>query len=249
MELKFRDLQCDEIECRVGNLIQTEKFNGFTLLLYKNARIDMQLLDEVVGIGNWQREHIILGNDIYCKVSIWNDELQQWISRTDAGSSGSIEEEKSKASDSFKRACVNFGLGRCLYSAPSILITTTEENKPKNCRYVVKDIGYQDHKIVRLVIINEKTKKVVYSFGSHEKVETTQNVSQNAQNQPKSTIGSGKGTIRDTEKALIKAMLESKTIDECNGFYNWLDKHYGTMNYEMLSDEQGVMVCKRYKLM
>lgn len=249
MELKFRDLRANEIECRVGNIIKTDRFDGFTLLLYKNARVDMQLLDEVVGVGNWQREHIILGNDIYCVVSVWNDELKQWIKRSDAGASGSIEEEKSKASDSFKRACVNFGLGRCLYTAPSILISTTEDNRPKGCKFVVKEIAYKNHEIIKLVIINEKTKKVVYSFGSDEKVETNQNTSQNAQNQPKSTIGSGKGTIRDTEKALIKAMLESKTIDECNGFYNWLDKHFGTMNYEMLSDEQGVMVCKRYKLM
>ena len=243
MKLNFRDLRAEEIECRVGNIIKTDRFDGFTLLLYKNARIDMQLLDEVVGIGNWQREHIILGNDIYCKVSVWNDELQQWISRMDAGASGSIEEEKSKASDSFKRACVNFGLGRCLYTAPSILVSTTEDNRPKGCKFVVKEIAYKNHEIIKLVIINEKTKKVVFSFGSDERVDPPQ-----PQN-PKSSEGSGKGTIRETEKALIKAMLESKTIDECNAFYQWLDKYFHTMNYEMLSDEQGVMVCKKYKLM
>lgn len=238
MELKFRDLLANEIECRVGNIIKTDKFDGFTLLLYKNARIDMELLDEVVGVGNWQREHLILGNDIYCIVSIWNGELQQWIRRTDAGSAGGIEEEKSKASDSFKRACVNFGLGRCLYSAPSILIPTSEDNRAKNCRYVVKDIGYKDHKITKLVIINDKTKKVVYSFGSSEKVEEN----------PKSTLGSGKGTIRPTEKAKIKAFLETLDADKTSQFFVWLDKVYHTMNYETLSDEQGLMVCAKWKL-
>ena len=244
MKLEFRDLLPTEIDLRVGNIVKTDKFDGFTLLLYKDARVDMQLLDEVVGVGNWQREHIILGNDIYCKVSVWNDELKQWISRMDAGSSGTIEEEKSKASDSFKRACVNFGLGRCLYTAPSVLIPTSDENTPKK-KYIVKDIAYKNHEITKLVIINEKTKKVVYSYGSNEKVAES---GENEPKNPKSTLGSGKGTIRETEKALINAMLESKTIDECNAFYNWLDKHFGTMSVEMLSDEQGIIVCKKYKL-
>ena len=67
MKLEFRTLKPSEIEVRVGS--------GGTLLLYKDARVDMALLDEVVGVGNWQREHKILGDDIYCKVSIYNKEL------------------------------------------------------------------------------------------------------------------------------------------------------------------------------
>lgn len=51
--MEFRTLTEDEIELRVGATNQ----NGFSLLLYKNARVDMQLLDEVVGSMNWKREH------------------------------------------------------------------------------------------------------------------------------------------------------------------------------------------------
>lgn len=236
MELKFRDLFADEIELRVGSIIKTDKADGFTLLLYKNARVDMALLDEVVGVGNWQREHKILGNDIYCRVGIYNQELGQWIWREDAGAEANTEVEKSKASDSFKRACVNFGLGRCLYSAPFVFINNSSENTPK-MRYFVKDIDYKDHKITKLVICNEKTHKVVYSFGSDEKVDVV--------SKPKTAE---KGTIQDSEKALIKAFLESKNVDECTRFYQWLDKTFHTMNYEMLSAEEGIIVCKKLKL-
>lgn len=142
-----------------------------------------------------------------------------------------------------KRACVNAtGVGRELYTSPFIWVKEDENNNPKTSRYFVKDIGYKDNEIIKLVICNEKTGQVVYSYGSNEKV------SQTSQNQAKNTNGSGKGTIRPSEKAMIKAYLENKTLDECQKFYNWLDKTFGTMNYEMLSDEQGLIVCTRLKL-
>ena len=51
--MKFRLLNADEIECRVSTV--SEK--GLSLLLYKDARADMNLLDETVGPMNWQRSH------------------------------------------------------------------------------------------------------------------------------------------------------------------------------------------------
>ena len=244
MNLQFRDLNADEIELRVGQVVMNERTKGFTLLLYKNARIDMQLLDEVVGVGNWQREHRQIGNDIYCRVGIWNTELQQWVWREDAGSAGTIEEEKSKASDSFKRACVNFGLGRCLYSAPFVWINLDDNNTTKS-RYFVKEISYKDHKISKLVICNEKTNEVVYSYPKGT------NTSQNGnkpQNNPKSTQGSGKGTIRPTEKEKIAKLIATFDQDKLNKFLNWLNTRYHTVDFNELSDEEGIMVCVSWKL-
>jgi hypothetical protein len=242
MELKFRDLLKEEIELRVGSTNDS----GFQLLLYKNARVDMQLLDEVVGVGNWQREHIILGNDIYCRLGIWNSELNQWVWKTDAGSSGTIEEEKSKASDSFKRAATNFGLGRCLYSAPFVwVVTKTKEGvltgETKKDRYVVDEIDYTDHKITKLVIKNEKTHKVVFSMGSSQKVST------NGENNPKTTSGSGKGTIRPSEKDLIAKLIAGFNAEELDLFIKWLNERYHTTNYLDLSDEEGLMVAAKWK--
>ena len=88
--MKFRTLKEDEIECRVGQI----SAKGFTLLLYKNARVDMDLLDETVGAGNWQRDHKELKGNIYCGVSIWDETKKQWITKWDCGTESNTEKEK-----------------------------------------------------------------------------------------------------------------------------------------------------------
>lgn len=119
----FRKLRADEIEVRVGSV----KKDGATLLLYKDARCDMNILDETVGPMRWKREHT--RDNANCIVSIWDKETEQWISKEDTGTESFTEREKGLASDSFKRACVNWGIGRELYTAPLIKIRC--ETKPK----------------------------------------------------------------------------------------------------------------------
>ena len=103
MELKFRKLKENEIDARV----QSATAKGCILLLYKDARCDMRLLDETVGPMNWQKEY--LRDNCNCKVSIWDTEKEQWISKEDTGTESNTEKEKGLASDSFKRACFNWG--------------------------------------------------------------------------------------------------------------------------------------------
>lgn len=104
--MKFRNLTADEVECRVA----TCKESGCSLLLYKDARADMKILDETVGAENWQRMHQVVNGNLFCTVSIWDKEKQQWISKEDVGVESFTEKEKGQASDSFKRACVNWGV-------------------------------------------------------------------------------------------------------------------------------------------
>ena len=120
----IRLLKANEIECRVGTI--SEK--GLSLLLYKDARVDMKILDEVYGAKNWQRKHEVIGNNLYCIVSIWDNEKKQWISKMDVGTKSRTETEKGEASDSFKRACFSHGIGRELYSAPFIWIAASKAN-------------------------------------------------------------------------------------------------------------------------
>ena len=112
----FRDLRADEIECRVAQA----KENGVSLLLYKDARCDQNILDETVGEFGWQRQHT--RENANCVVSLWDEKKQQWISKEDTGTESNTEKEKGLASDSFKRACFNWGIGRELYTAPFIWI-------------------------------------------------------------------------------------------------------------------------------
>lgn len=115
----------NRVEFRVG-MVGSYKKNGqdqpyATLLAYKDARFDMDMLDEHYE-DLWKREHEVINGNLYCTVSIYNKDLNQWISRSDVGTVSNAEAEKGQASDSFKRACVNFGIGRDLYAYPTIFI-------------------------------------------------------------------------------------------------------------------------------
>ncbi len=163
---RIRLLRADEIECRVG----TASEKGLSLLLYKDARADMKILDEVFGPMNWQRKHKVIGGSLYCTVSVWDEAKQQWICKTDVGSESRTESEKGQASDSFKRACVNLGIGRELYTAPFIFINAGKvriEKKPDGRfytqdKFTVNDISYNEENrvITGLVIVNRDGDRV-----------------------------------------------------------------------------------------
>lgn len=158
----FRELTAEEIECR----IQQVKTNGISLLLYKDARCDQNILDETVGAYNWMRSHS--RDNANCTVSIWDDKKQQWISKEDTGVESNTEARKGLASDSFKRACFNWGIGRELYTAPFIWVKSDRckiENGKCNDKFDVKEISYRDGEIVALTIVNSKTGAVVYKMG------------------------------------------------------------------------------------
>ena len=129
----FRTLLPEEIEVRVQQVTNTAKKKA-VLLLYKNARIDMDLLDEQFGCLGWQREHNFKDGKNYCKVSVYDANKQMWISKEDVGIESKTEETKGEASDSFKRACINLGIGRELYSAPSIIIDISDDEWSMNER-------------------------------------------------------------------------------------------------------------------
>ena len=140
---KFRTLRADEIECRVSQVMD----KGLTLLLYKDARCDQNVLDETVGPMNWQRRHT--RDNANCIVGIWDGEKQMWIEKEDTGTESNTEAAKGLASDSFKRACFNWGIGRELYTAPRVYIPAdkcniTERNGRKACydNFVVTKIEY-----------------------------------------------------------------------------------------------------------
>lgn len=162
---KFRTLRADELDCRVG----TCSDKGFTLLLYKDARCDQNVLDETVGEENWQRDHKEVKGNLFCGVSIWDAQKQQWITKWDCGVESNTEKEKGEASDSFKRACFNWGIGRELYTAPFIYIKgNTERNSKGNFaptfrQMEVSEIEYEDGKITKLVILGDG--QPIFTYG------------------------------------------------------------------------------------
>ena len=165
MDLKFRKLRANEIDVRVATV--TEK--GVSLLLYKDARCDMNIFDETVGAMNWKREHQLIGDRLYCTVSIYDENKNIWVSKQDVGTESYAEKEKGQASDSFKRASFNWGIGRELYTAPFIWVKAEDTNINRgingkfNCNdsFSVEKITYDDNgNIDGLAIINRNNKRV-----------------------------------------------------------------------------------------
>lgn len=164
MNKEIRLLRADEIECRVGTIGE----KGLSLLLYKDARADMKVLDETFGRLGWQRSHQLINGNLYCTVEIWDEEKKQWIHKQDVGTTSYAEKEKGQASDSFKRACVSVGIGRELYTAPFIWIPAGKTFiQKKDNRFVVYDkftvqsISYsRNREISSLVIVNQKGEPV-----------------------------------------------------------------------------------------
>ena len=169
----LRLLRADEIECRVGTV--NEK--GLSLLLFKDARVDQKILDETFTPFGWRRTHQSIDGNLYCTVEIWDKEKCQWIAKQDVGTTSYSEKEKGQASDSFKRACFNWGLGRELYTAPFIWIPAGIASiQQKGDRYITTDrfsvdsISYnEEREISGLVILNGKKNKV---FELKQKEET-----------------------------------------------------------------------------
>jgi hypothetical protein len=173
MEYKFRNLKATEIDCRVSQI--NEK--GLSLLLYKDARVDMDILDETVGPMNWQRTHT--RDNANCVIEIWDEDKKQWIGKEDTGTESFSEKEKGLASDSFKRAGFNWGIGRELYTAPFIYVPIVDAKNEVNfiledkqgkkttkTKFYVEAIEITNKEITGLAIKNNKGKRVfVYKKG------------------------------------------------------------------------------------
>lgn len=173
--MEFRTLRGNEIDCRIQSLSEKNGAVGAVVLLYKDARVDMRMLDEVVGPLNWQREHKIIGDRLYCTVSIYNEKTGEWVSKSDVGTESNTEKEKGQASDSFKRACFNWGIGRELYSAPFTYINLQsgewqkgKDGRPKSyAKFTVKEIDYDENRNINKLIIVDSKGSVRYTMGGN----------------------------------------------------------------------------------
>lgn len=243
--MNFRKLKADEIEARIG----VQRDSGISLLLYKNARVDMALLDEVVGSENWQRDHKELKGNIYCGVSIWDEEKKSWITKWDCGAESFTEKEKGEASDSFKRACVNIGIGRELYTAPFIWIKKDSLDYGKDgkvkTRFKVTEIEYEDDKISHLKIVDADKLYPLFVYDS-----TSPNSSITGEKKPKTTKESAKQNEdaepklkdwQDALKGLLETMKKAGVYDE---FWSGVKAMYNADTVEDLSEPNLIDVGK-----
>ena len=171
---EIRLLSKEDIEVRVAQTLAGNNKVRVNLLLYKNARVDMKIMDELFTPMGWKRTHKLIGDRLYCCVEVYNPETKEWICKEDVGVESNTEAEKGQASDSFKRACVNWGIGRELYTAPKITIELNENEytKDQNSRikvwayFSVKSIGYDSKtRTITSLEIQDKYGNVRFSMG------------------------------------------------------------------------------------
>lgn len=246
----FRTLRPDEIELRVGSC----SAKGFSLLLYKDARCDMNILDETVGTMNWQKSYQLIDGQLFCTLEIWDSDKQMWISKQDVGTESFTEAEKGRASDAQKRAAFCFGIGRELYTAPFIWIKGHTEKNDKG-KYVpednmdrklkVTDIGYDENRNITELVIKDKSHRAVYSFrnGSNDEsidqeqkndVRTTEDVTEvSEKDRPKLTarvselISQKNLKVEDVYKKIGVDNLAQIETHRLPGMIQWLEEMRG----------------------
>ena len=176
-EIKIRTLTASEIECRVGQCGKSGDRAWCSLLLYKDARCDQRILDEVFGMFGWVRQHEVINGNLCCTVSIKNPETGEWVSKQDVGVESNTEAVKGNFSDAFKRACFNWGIGRELYTAPKIFVWLNNnewsdyQGKAKmspKCVFIVTEIAYDENRNINRLVIVDKDGVVRYTFGQAE---------------------------------------------------------------------------------
>ena len=186
-------LTAQDVELRVAQVVKTKSGVYAVLLVYKNARIDMKILDDVFGAMNWDRKHDTIDGKLFCTVSIWDEEKQRWVSKQDVGVPSNAESTKGEASDAFKRACFNWGIGRELYSAPDIRVkledyevASSDNGKPKTyAKFYVEEMNFdkEQNKFTSFKVVdkdgNERFKLSVISKDVKRKVEPTKVIETN----------------------------------------------------------------------
>ena len=169
-------LKASDVELRTA----TQRNDNITLLVYKDARVDMRILDECFGMMNWKRQHDEVNGKNYCTVSIRDMATGEWVSKQDVGTPSKTEAEKGEASDAFKRACFNWGIGRELYDAPDIKFkldnsdfwTSNDGKKFMTTKFKVASMVYNEelHKFDEFVVVDNKGRE---RFSIKEKSEPT----------------------------------------------------------------------------
>ena len=171
---EIRLLSKEDIEVRVAQTLAANNKVRVNLLLYKNARVDMKIMDELFTPMGWKRTHKLIGDRLYCCVEVYNPETKEWICKEDVGVESNTEAEKGQASDSFKRACVNWGIGRELYTAPRISVELTDKEYTRGqdgkirvwATFGVKSIGYDaNSRTITSLEIQDKFGNVRFSMG------------------------------------------------------------------------------------
>lgn len=218
-----------DIECRVQSVSRAKTGRvGAVLLLYKDARVDMRILDQVFGPGNWQRTHEVINGNLFCNIDIWDPEKRAWVRKQDVGVESNTEKEKGQASDAFKRAGFNVGIGRELYTGPFIYVELADNEFYSegqqggrkevlkcypNTRFKVTHVAYNDRREIAELVIVDRNGSV--RFDMNRRVEGPPQAAQGGQRAP--TQGNTQATSGQTPRGRQSAPAAGNTPPQEGG--------------------------------
>lgn len=262
-ELNFPLLTKDQIEVRVGQV----SAKGCTLLLYKTSRTDAEILDSVVGAGNWQKRFYTLqgvgvGDQVrsivVCSVGIYDEDRNEWVWKDDSGTESQVEQDKGVCSDAFKRAAGGscWGIGRELYYTGFIFAKVPTQKKSTGNGYELVD-KYQTFEVKRIewnekplslksLVIIDNNYNVVVSKGTNEKVSQNADLTpKTTETQPAPTVEEPKGSIATEDLAKIRQIISLYNREESRTkFFAYVEKTYNVKYLEELTLSQGKEIIK-----
>lgn len=244
-------LTAADIECRVQSVSRAKNGRvGAVLLLYKDARVDMRILDQVFGPGNWQRTHEVINGNLFCNIDIWDAEKRAWVRKQDVGVESNTEKEKGQASDAFKRAGFNVGIGRELYTGPFIYVELADnefysegQNGRKevlkcysNTRFTVTHVAYNDRREISELVIVDRNGNV--RFDMNRRVAGPPQTAQGDQgaNTQGNTHGQARQATRGRQAAPQAAQAQAPAQDAakcpiCGGPISKAEQEYSLRKY------------------
>lgn len=232
--MTIRALTKDEVEVKAKTC--TEK--GAMFLIYKTARTDMAVLDEVFGPMNWRNHYETIKDHLYCTIEVYDEKTNQWVGKCDCGTESDTEAEKGEASDAFKRAGFRWGIGRELYTAPFIWIPDCTEARGN--KYVTKR-EYNDLEVTgfevtdgRITLLEISLKgKPVYSYKERKAANTKVREDQGFTLKQASATVTNVNPLADEVKGLADQLSEEASVN----FYAFVGKAYGGRDLYHLEDK------------
>lgn len=243
-----------DIECRVQQVTTTKYGTGVILLLYKNARVDMRILDQIYGPTGWQRTHEVINGNLFCNIDIWDEDKKCWIRKQDVGTESNTEKQKGEASDAFKRAGTNVGIGRELYTAPFIYVKLDEDEFftdksgkticSKGLKFSASEIGYNERREINHLVIRDKDGRQRFFYGdkNSKPAQTTHKAVEQAAAPAKHNLtieqveplykaaeraGYSRAQVDSTARTqLHAASVRDLTDDQFKNYLSWFVKKY-----------------------
>lgn len=215
-ELNFKPLTAEQIEVRPTD---TKTQGKCTLLLYIDSRCAAQIMNDTVGVMNWQMEYKDVAGQIYGRLSIYDDEKNIWVSKEDTGSEGNIEAEKSRSSDILKRCLARWGCDY-LYRTPKIRINCSDKyyfNGKMCMTFNVADIQWSGKTCTRLVI-EDRFGDVVFDYTQGKR--TIEEAITETQKTAKIAADALDRVNKLIPKFLYAKAVNAKTIDELKSIWD-----------------------------